>query len=399
MGEDDTEQAPQVGTVLEGRYRLLETLGSGGVGWVYRAKHLRLAQDVAIKMLKEQYAQHELLRPRFDREAQALAALRHPNIVSLTDYSIGESGHPYLVMEMLEGKTLADAIEAGPIEESRARRILGQILDALTYAHSRGFAHRDIKPSNVFLVSLPTDPDHVKILDFGFVKLMSVEAPPTESQALTRSGIAFGTPSYMCPEQATGGDTDPRSDLYSTTVVFFEMLAGRRPYIGEIPDVIRAHLTEPVPPLSVGGANLRAKPELRAFLERGMAKEPVDRFDSAEDMKSALVALPTPMLGPADAAGDPTARHPAETPTAAPPARERPPGERPPHERPPGRAPRHAAGYVALAALGLGGLIAIPLALFALSGAAGSSDAVASDALASDAVSAEGITLPAMEAR
>jgi serine/threonine-protein kinase len=292
--EREPDGGPPVGTVLEGRYRLRERLGEGGVGWVYRAEHLKLGTEVAVKMLQAPYAQHEMLRPRFEREAKALAALRHPHIVTLTDYSLSEDGHPYLVMELLEGRTLAELIAEGPLEEGRARRILGQILDALIYAHGKGFAHRDLKPTNVFLVELPTDPDHVKILDFGFVKLLGGERG--DKPALTRSGIAFGTPSYMCPEQATGGRTDPRADLYSAGVVLFEMLAGRRPFVGEIPEVIRQHLTEPVPPLDVGGAPRVATPELAALLERAMAKEPVDRFQTAEAMRAALDALPTPAV-------------------------------------------------------------------------------------------------------
>ena len=288
------DEGPALGTVLEGRYELIDHLGVGGVGWVYRARHLRLGTEVAIKMLQAPYAQHESLRPRFEREAQALAALRHPHIVTLTDYSITEDGHPYLVMEALEGKTLADLIDEGPVREERARRILLQILDALIYAHGRGFAHRDLKPGNIFLVELPTDPDHVKILDFGFVKLVGGDR--AGKPGLTRSGMAFGTPSYMCPEQATGAPTDPRSDLYSAGIVFFEMIAGRRPFVGEIPDVIRQHLTEPVPPLNVGGLPIMAGPELRELLDKAMAKDPRDRYPTAAEMKEALVALPIPAV-------------------------------------------------------------------------------------------------------
>ncbi len=291
--DDDLDDgAPALGTVLEGRYQLIARLGEGGVGWVYRAKHLRLGTEVAIKMLQAPYDHHESLRPRFEREAQALAQLRHPNIVTMTDYSVTE-GRPYLVMELLEGRTLAELIEEGPIPEARARHILRQVLDALIYAHGRGFAHRDLKPSNVFLVELPTDPDHVKILDFGFVKLMS-DVDEQKRPALTVSGIAFGTPSYMCPEQATGAPTDPRADLYSAGIVFFEMLSGRRPFVGEIPEVIRAHLTQPVPRLTVRG--LEAGRELRALVERALAKSPTERFQSASEMRDALDALPTPAL-------------------------------------------------------------------------------------------------------
>ncbi len=287
-------EAPPVGTVLEGRYELIEPLGEGGVGWVYRARHLRLGTEVAVKMLQTIYDHQGGLRPRFDREAKALAALRHPNIVTLTDYSIAD-GRPYLVMELLEGLTLSDVLVLGPVPEARARRIARQTLEALEYAHSRGFAHRDMKPSNIFLVNLPSDPDHVKILDFGFVKTLDKETTKRPG-SLTRSGIAFGTPGYMCPEQATGATTDLRGDLYAMGVVLFEMLSGRRPFVGEIPEVVRAHLTDPVPSLSVGGAPIEAGPQLARFFERALAKSPNDRFQTAQQMREALDALPTPAL-------------------------------------------------------------------------------------------------------
>lgn len=344
--------APAIGTVLEGRYELIARLGEGGVGWVYRAKHLRLGTDVAIKMLQAPYDHHESLRPRFEREAQALAQLRHPNIVTMTDYSVAD-GRPYLVMERLEGCTLAELLEHGPLPEARARRILRQVLDALIYAHGRGFAHRDLKPSNIFLVELPTEPDHVKILDFGFVKLMR-DVDAGKRPALTVSGIAFGTPSYMCPEQATGAPTDPRADLYSAGVVLYEMLSGRRPFVGEIPEVIRAHLTEPVPRLVVG--ELEAGRELRTFLERALAKSPSDRFQTAGEMRAALDALPTPGLVPAT-----ELRALEQAPTVPPPAPARvaAPVPRPP----PQRRSRPVGIGIAIVLLIAGGGVAIYLAI------------------------------------
>ena len=294
--QEETPEPPEVGRVLEDRYRLIGMIGEGGIGWVYRAEHLKLGHEVAIKMLQPQYAQHTMMRPRFEREARALAALSHPNIVALTDYSVDE-GWPYLVMELLGGRTMQALIEEGPVDPAIARHIAGQVLDALIYAHETGFVHRDLKPGNIFLVDLPTDPNHVKVLDFGFVKLLAEDT--SGRPALTQSGIAFGTPSYMSPEQATGDTTDARSDIYAFGIVLFEMLAGRRPFVGNLPEIVRQHLTADVPSLTVGGHPFEGSPELRALLERAMAKEKDDRFQSAVEMREALDALQEPLLVPA----------------------------------------------------------------------------------------------------
>jgi len=292
--EEPERLAP--GTILEERYRILGELGEGGIGWVYRAEHVKLKTPVAIKTLQPQYAHHEQMRPRFEREAKALASLSHPHIVTLTDFSVSE-GRPYLVMELLEGRGLDALLAEGPLEESVARHIAMQALDALVYAHERGFVHRDLKPANIFLCKLPTDPHHVKLLDFGFVKLVADEGEAPQS-VLTQSGIAFGTPSYMSPEQATGDVVDARADLYAFGVVLFEMLAGRRPFVGSLPEIVRQHLTAPLPRLSVGGRAIDASPGLRDVLARSLAKEKGDRFPDAAAMRSALRALPTPWTVP-----------------------------------------------------------------------------------------------------
>ncbi len=290
MQEDGSR--PALGSVLEGRYRLVSEVGEGGIGWVFRAEHLKLGHEVAIKMLQPQYAAHAQMRPRFEREAKALAALSHPHIVTLTDYSVAD-GRPYLVMELLDGCTLSELIAKGPIDEAVVRHVALQILDGLIHAHEAGFVHRDLKPANIFLCALPTDPHHVKILDFGFVKLIEDETPGGQP-VLTQSGVAFGTPSYMSPEQATGAATDERTDLYAFGVILFEMLAGRRPFIGSLPDIVRQHLTEPVPRLTVGGRPVDASPALREVLDKAMAKEAEDRFTSARELREALAAIPLP---------------------------------------------------------------------------------------------------------
>ncbi len=321
---DPHEAAPKSGEVLEGRYRLEGRLGEGGVGWVYRARHLQLGSDVAIKMLQERFAESSMMRPRFTREARAMAALKHPHIVTITDFSLAD-GRPYIVMELLEGKSLREELESGPMEPSRARSLVLRVLDGLAYAHAQGFVHRDLKPDNIFLLDLPSDDAFPKILDFGFVKLTGHDSQPqANAEVLTRSGIAFGTPAYMSPEQATGAPADARSDLYSLGVLFFEMLAGKRPFDGSLPEIVRKHLTAPVPRFADLNVLARESDSLRLFLEKAMAKEAPDRFQSAAEMKQALIDLPDPFLRRKDGLPDSTVS--TEAPTVAAVPRSKPSG-------------------------------------------------------------------------
>ncbi|GEM_PF-1027480 len=347
------EAAPKAGEVLEGRYRLEGPLGEGGVGWVYRARHLQLGSEVAIKMLQERFAESSMMRPRFTREARAMAALRHPHIVSITDFSVAD-GRPYIVMELLEGLSLREELEKGPIAPERVKRIVARILDGLTYAHGQGFVHRDLKPDNIFLLELPSDDAFPKILDFGFVKLTGHEdQPQMNAEVLTRSGIAFGTPAYMSPEQATGAPADARSDLYSLGILVFEMLVGRRPYEGTLPEIVRKHLTAPIPTFADIGASPRESDRLRAFLTQAMAKEPVDRFQSATEMKAALLALPDDYLR-LDSSKPQEATVSTEAPTVAAvaPSRARPASEKP---GAPKRSSMKALGMALAAATVIGG--------------------------------------------
>jgi serine/threonine-protein kinase len=285
---------PLIGKVIDGRYRIEDVLGTGGVGVVYRAEHLKLQRRVAIKVLHDKLGLIDELRRRFEREGQALSALSHPNVVSVNDYGISD-GMPYLVMELLNGRTLADLIDDdGPPDIETAMQIQRQILRGLAFAHEKGIVHRDLKAANVFLQELPDAPHHVKILDFGLAKIFTTEqgdADPT----LTKSGTILGTPAYMSPEQATGSNVDERADVYSAGVLFYEILTGRYPF--EAPtraEMLRAHLLEPVPDPEAGRAGLSLTPELRAFLDKAMQKERQDRWSSAGEMLDALDALPSP---------------------------------------------------------------------------------------------------------
>lgn len=277
-----------LGRVLDKRYRLDVELGEGGVGRVYRAEHLKLGRDVAVKVLLPEFARDEHLRQRFDREARALAAMSHRNVVAVTDFGIAE-GVPYLVMELLEGRTLEEVLfNDGALSTTRALAVLRQVLDALAFAHGEGLIHRDLKPSNIMLIEGAED--EVRLLDFGLAKFTEPD-PVKSGPALTRTGMIFGTPAYMAPEQAVGSNTDTRTDVYAVGLIAFEMLTGGRPFSGETSDLLKAHLTEPVPALSsrIEGP---VPSELEAFVARASAKEPADRFQDAAEMLAALDALP-----------------------------------------------------------------------------------------------------------
>lgn len=294
MGAASSTESP-VGRVLDGRYRIVAELGSGGVGVVYRAEHVQLGRPVAVKLLHPEIGLSQNQIRRFDRESRLLASLSHPHIVTVTDYGVGD-GSPYLVMELLEGQTLQELIKAeGALPPERALRITHQILRALAYAHGEGFVHRDLKPGNVFLQSLPDAPDHVRILDFGLAKMVGGDGSEQDA-VITRTGAVFGTPAYMAPEQASGDAVDASTDVYAAGVVLFEMLAGQRPFLGNLGELMKQHLLSPVPQLHEVNPAKVASPELDRFLRKAMGKRRDERFSDAGEMLEALEALPRPVL-------------------------------------------------------------------------------------------------------
>ncbi len=258
---------PLVGQVLDGRFRLTERLGEGSMGAVYRAEQQPAGREVAVKVLRPSFSD-PITAERFRREARALLHLAHPHIVTAIDFGQAQSGLLYLAMERLEGRPLR-AFEGGALPLMSVLEIGIQVCRALVAAHATGVIHRDLKPDNIFVTSLPDQPLHVKVLDFGLAKLVD-ESVETQ---LTQSGFIVGTPQYMAPEQADGSHIDHRADLYSLGVVLFELLSGRPPFEGEnMAKLLRSIISDPVPPLPSS-----LPPGLRALVESMLAKEPAAR--------------------------------------------------------------------------------------------------------------------------
>jgi serine/threonine-protein kinase len=231
-----------VGTTID-RYRIVEVLGSGAVGCVYRARHDFLGTEFAVKVLSPELCGEKFLE-RFRREARSASEIRHPNVIHIQDFGITKEGQSFLVMEMVRGKTLARAIQdTAPFSPERAARILRQLMAGLDAAHSRGFVHRDIKPSNVMLVLGP-DGEQVKILDFGAVSTRDAEY----GRKLTATGHLVGTPAYMAPEQCLAEEVTPATDIYAAGVILFEMISGRSLFRGTASEMMLKHVAAEPPP-------------------------------------------------------------------------------------------------------------------------------------------------------
>ena len=264
-----------VGQTL-GQYEITEVIGKGGMATVYRAYQPRLKRDVAVKVMLSPLAADPTFRERFEREAQAIARLRHPNILSIHDYGETQDKRLYLVMDYVQGGTLQERM-ATRISPDNAMETAIQVADALDYAHRQGIVHRDIKPSNILL----THDGQPLLADFGLAK-------PTHSESrLTGGGLMLGTPDYMAPEQIKGASVDGRIDIYALGVIIFEMLTGQHPYAGETSaSVIVKHITEPIPPPSK--VNPAIHPALDEVVVKATAKAPHERYQRASEMVYAL---------------------------------------------------------------------------------------------------------------
>jgi serine/threonine protein kinase len=267
------------GLVGDGRYRLTRRLGRGGMAEVFAAEDVRLGRTVAVKLLRSDLAEDPVSKARFTREAQSVAGLNHHAVVAVYDSGedvVGHSVVPYIVMEIVEGHTIRDLLlNAEAPGPEQALIIVSGVLEALAYSHQHGIVHRDIKPANVII----TDTGAVKVMDFGIARALH-----GAQSTMTQTGMVMGTPQYLSPEQALGKAVDHRSDLYATGCLLYELLALRPPFTGETPlSVVYQHVQDiPVPPSEVAAG---APPELDGLVMRSLAKEPDDRFQTAEEMR------------------------------------------------------------------------------------------------------------------
>lgn len=284
---------PLIGQTLDGRYKILSHLGEGGMGSVYKAEHIAMAQPVAIKVLLTESASDPSMVKRFVREARACFRIDHPNCVRVTDFGASPSGELFFAMEYLDGRTMGlDLHVDGPMKSGRVRHIAAQIARALHHAHGLGLIHRDLKPANIMLLARDGDPDFVKVFDFGLGKLVDEGAQLTglTMSPLTQKGIVFGTPEYMSPEQARGEPLTPASDIYTLGVCCYEMLTGFVPFQGKtFTEILSKHVTQRPQPPSERVPALHIDPDLEALVLRCMSKDAKER-PSAEELAERMEA-------------------------------------------------------------------------------------------------------------
>ncbi len=380
------QQDPFIGRdILNGQFQILQKIGSGGMGSVYKALQPAMNRMVAVKILHPKLANRKDLVSRFRREARAMSHLTHPNTVKVYLYGELEDGSLYIVMEYLDGKNLNQTVRAeGPMPIERGLPILIQACNALEEAHKNGIIHRDLKPENIFISQQGGMKDFAKVLDFGLAKVTEREMRPG-SIILTQEGMVFGTPEFMSPEQAQGKTLAPASDIYSLAVILYEVLTGKLPFEAKNPmEYIQLHVTAKPKPINERVPGKTFPPLLWTVLEKALAKKPEERWGSAAEFAHALQAVlngqqqvppfangqgrpmtpgtvPTPMAQPASAGNMPAAGAPA-----APAARAAPTAPVAPHSSPlpaipKGSGPKYNIGLligVAVAFLVVGALLA-----------------------------------------
>jgi serine/threonine protein kinase len=285
MATSDNILVLSPGTVLDGRYEIVSLIGLGGMGSVYKAKHTVLETTFAIKLLHPQSLTADVLT-RFKQEAKAISLVQHRNIVAVHDYGVAPEGVPYLVMEFLEGPSLADVIKKeGALNEERFLHVFGQVCDGLAHAHNKGLIHRDLKPENIILVTRDHQIDIAKLVDFGVAKFMPIDG--TQSARLTRTGEVVGSPLYMSPEQCIGKELDVRSDIYSLGCVMHIALTGSETFHGESAlQVMHQHVHDS----AAISPEVKANERLKQVILKCLRKDPAERYQSALELKQALEA-------------------------------------------------------------------------------------------------------------
>lgn len=286
------EKDPLIGTVLSERYSIRSVLGRGGMGVVYAASHVIIEKRVAVKVLSQDFAHKEELVQRFMHEAKAASRIGHENIVDIHDFGTTPQGSAFFVMEYLDGRDLGTIIDQdGPLPWERCKPIILQICKALGAAHAKGIIHRDLKPDNIFLIDRDGNENFVKVLDFGIAKMTGIDEG---DRRLTKTGMIFGTPDYMSPEQASGKRPDHRVDIYALGVITYEMLTGSLPFQAEsFMGILTKHMFEQALLPSQARPDLDIPEAADRIVAKAMAKEREERFQSMGELASAITGEET----------------------------------------------------------------------------------------------------------
>src|SRR3954469_12483285 len=284
---------PLVGRVISDRYRVIRKLGEGGMGAVYLAEHVFIEKKVALKVLASELSRREDLAKRFLQEAKSASRIGHENIIDISDFGQTEDGLVFFAMEYLDGVDLGGLVrQHGALPWSRAKPIVMQICRALRAAHAQGIVHRDLKPENIFLLQREGRPDFVKLLDFGIAKVTGAAGGLSEEgPRLTRTGMIFGTPEYMAPEQAEGKSADHRVDIYATGCVIYHCITGQTPFQADsFMAMLTKHLLEdPIAP-SARRPDLGIPPELDEVILRALEKDRDQRWQNMDEIMAAVAA-------------------------------------------------------------------------------------------------------------
>jgi len=273
-----------IGQVLDGRYEVERVLGEGGMGIVYKARHVTLGKPLAIKVLKAEVSKDQEIVQRFRQEAQSATAIGNHHIIDISDFGVLPDGSTFFVMEYLDGTSLTRAIEPGrPLKSQRTIHVAKQLCRALGAAHDVGIVHRDLKPDNIYLISRGGDRDFVKVLDFGIAKVGGKQSK------LTQVGQVFGTPHYMSPEQCSGTGVDRRTDIYALGVIMYEMVTARVPFDADnLMGILTKHLYEqPIAPRDLPPP-VEAPPALEAVIMKALAKKPELRYQTMQELLADL---------------------------------------------------------------------------------------------------------------
>jgi eukaryotic-like serine/threonine-protein kinase len=309
-----------IGQIIADRYHIEQRIGHGGMGAVYRARHVKIGRAFAVKLLHPDLITNEKMRRRFVREAQLAGTLRHPNVIGVVDVGETPEGVYYIVMEYADGPTLHEIISAGPSSGPRTVAIVKQLCDGLYHAHERGLIHRDFKPENVIVECDHDGFERPRIVDFG----IAIVRDPSSNQRerLTTEGLVLGTPHYMAPEHATDAQIDHRIDLFALGVIMYEMLTGVMPFEGSGVEVVRANIMQETPAMASRAPDIEVDPLLEAFTRRLLAKSRDARPATAKVARDLLGLITRDREAAARQLGAPVpsarfaVRHPSVTPPA-----------------------------------------------------------------------------------